>query len=67
MAHMNRLTVPLPPVMKTMTVNVRLSGVKRMRARLLIASHLFELAAKVAGCKVSIEIEQDREEPTEWR
>lgn len=55
---MQTATVRVGDVMKDMTVEVRVSGVKRLSLRVTLAKFLIRLACRVLGTKCRISLEE---------
>lgn len=49
--------IPIQRAVGGVTMVFRVTGLRRLRARLLVGSWLFRLGARVIGCDVRIEIE----------
>lgn len=50
-------SIPISRVVETMTLNIKIHGIKRFRVRLWLAAKCFRLGARLIGCKVNMEIE----------
>lgn len=58
---MLKKAVPLPRL-DALTVRVQIRGVKRLRMRLWLAAHIFELGAWVAGTRAEVEVELEQQD-----
>lgn len=58
MAELGDMTFKASDLAKDLTVNVRITGMRRFRFRLAIARWLIWLACKVAGCGLHVEDEE---------
>jgi len=54
MADLNT-TVPMSKVTEQITMNVKVTGVRRALWRLWLGVHLIKLAALVIGCNITVE------------
>jgi hypothetical protein len=57
MACVREIRQPVAPLLKSITIRVKITGMRTLRARMWCAAHLFRLAAAVSGCAVAIDID----------
>jgi hypothetical protein len=55
----SEITVPIQNVTKDLTVTVRVTGMAVWRVRWWVASKLMLLAARIAGCGIKLDVENE--------
>jgi hypothetical protein len=53
----NDVTIPASHIGQRLTLNVRVTGLRTLRARWWFAARLLRLAARVAGCGIQIDVQ----------
>lgn len=56
---MAEAVIPMSEVMRSVTINVRITGAKVAAARLRAGAQLIKLAALIIGCNIEIQTEND--------
>ena len=54
-----KTTIPIKSVMRDCTLNITVSGLKRLRVRLAIGAWLIALGVKVIGCKLNYNLDTE--------
>jgi len=54
------MDIPMAEVMSSMTIELRATGVKRMRFRLWLGAKIIAIAAFVMGCNLELEVRDVR-------
>lgn len=55
MARVSSVSVPMSAAMASLTINVRITGMKVARARLWLGTRVMMLAAVVIGCGIEFD------------
>ena len=55
---MTTVAIPATTLTKGLTVNIRVTRIKQLRARIWLGGLLFKLGARIIGCGIVMEIEK---------
>lgn len=58
MAQLGEVRVPAAKAMQSLTIKVRVTGLRRFKLRLWLGTQLLKLAAWVIGANIEIEVQQ---------